>query len=294
MATFAVSAFADEAGKSLDEQIAALVRNGLDCIEPRMIDGNGILTLPEEEIYAIRQKLDASGIKVPSLGSPIGKYPITEPFEPHLAEFRYALKVCRILGAPRMRMFSFFVEQDQLAAYKDEVIARLKMMAKEAKDAGILLCHENESRIYGQMPGQVKEILSEVPEIKGVFDAANYIMNDADVDEGMDATLPTLEYMHIKDASYAEKIILPAGEGNGKIGEMISRIDKAKNGVVILTVEPHLRLFDGFIAIDKHTLKGKYTFANATESFDFAVNSLHNVLKSLGFVKGENKLWTRK
>ena len=42
MAKYVLSAFADEAGKSLDEQIAALVRNDIGCIEVRMIDGKGI------------------------------------------------------------------------------------------------------------------------------------------------------------------------------------------------------------------------------------------------------------
>lgn len=293
MAKFVFTAFADEAGSSIDEQIAALVRNDIGCIEPRMIDGKGFLTLSEDELVALRQKLDAAGITVPSLGSPIGKYPIHEDFEPHYQEFLYCLKAAKILGAKRIRLFSFFAEQNELAACREEVIRRLNMMLDAAEREGIILCHENESRIWGQMPAEVKDLLTALPRLRGIFDAANYIMNDASVDEGMDATLPSLEYMHIKDASYEEKIILPAGEGDGKIAEMLERIDAARDGIVYLTLEPHLRIFDGFISIDKHTLKGKYTFANATESFDCAVASLEKVLTSIGFKKGSNREWTR-
>ncbi len=293
MAKYVFSAFADEAGKSLDEQIAALVRNDIGCIEVRMIDGKNILTFSEEELHAIRAKLDAAGIKVSSIGSPIGKYDIHADFETHLKDFRYCLKVAKILGAPRIRIFSFYVKQDELAACRDEVLRRLTVMLEEAKEAGLTLCHENESLIYGQMPAEAKDVLTALPEMRGIFDAANYIMNDADVMEGFAATLPSLEYIHIKDASYEEKAILPAGEGDGRLAEILGITDGEREGVVYLTLEPHLRIFDGFIAIDKHTLKGKYTFANATESFDCAVKSLEKVLTSIGFKKGDNREWTR-
>jgi len=294
MAKYVFSAFADEAGKSLDEQIAALIRNDIGCIEVRMIDGKGILTFSEEELHAIRAKLDAAGIKVSSIGSPIGKYNIHEDFETHLKDFRYCLKVAKILGAPRIRIFSFYVKQDELKECRDEVLRRMNVMLAEAKEAGLTLCHENEALIYGQMPAEVKDVLTSIPELRGIFDAANYIMNDGDVMEGFRVTLPSLEYIHIKDASYAEKIILPAGEGDGHLGEILSETDKARDGIVYLTLEPHLRIFDGFVAIDKHTLKGKYTFANSTESFDCAVRSLEKVLTSIGFEKGDNREWTRK
>jgi len=167
-------------------------------------------------------------------------------------------------------------------------------MLDKANEEGIILCHENEALIYGQGPNEVKDILTTIPELHSIFDAANFIMTDGDVKAGFEATLPNLEYVHIKDASYAEKIILPAGEGDGCLPELLSRVDAAREGVTYLTLEPHLRLFDGFVSIDKHTLKGKYTFANSTESFDCAVRSLEKVLTSIGFEKGDNREWTRK
>lgn len=293
MAKFVFSAFADEAGSSLDEQIAALSRNGIGYIEPRMIDGKSFLTLSEKALADMRKKLDDAGIRVYSLGSPIGKYPIHEDFEIHKADFRKALRAAEILGASRMRIFSFFVGQEELGACREEVLSRMRYLLDEAKKAGVVLCHENESLIYGQMPHEVEDLLTSLPDLKSVYDAANFVMNDADAAEGMRATLPSLDYMHIKDASYKEKIILPAGEGDGDIAKRLLEIDAAREGTVTLTLEPHLKLFDGFAAIDKHTLAGRYTFANATESFDFAVKSLEKVLTSIGFRKGDNKEWTR-
>jgi sugar phosphate isomerase/epimerase len=293
MARFVLSAFADEAGSSIDEQILALKENGIDYIEPRNIDGKGILTLTDDELRLVKAKLDENGIKVNSLGSPIGKYNIEDDFEPHLELTRRAIEVCKILGTENMRMFSFFTSQEDLAKNRDEVIARLKAMAAEAKANGIKLCHENESKIYGQMPGEVRDILSSVPDLYGVFDPANYRMNNADVIEGIEATLINFRYMHIKDAEYSSQTILPAGEGEGKIGEIIDIINERVDGVVYLTLEPHLHLFAAYKDIDEHELKGKHKFKNNREGFDFATNTLKELLRSRGYERNSNNEWIK-
>ena len=73
MAKFVLSAFADEAGAMLSDQIAALKENGIDFIEPRNIEKRGILKHTEDELLEIKCILDENAIKVGSLGSPIGK-----------------------------------------------------------------------------------------------------------------------------------------------------------------------------------------------------------------------------
>ncbi len=293
MAKFLISAFADEAGTTLEEQISALKRNGIDYIEPRNINGKPILSLSDEELKHVKAELDKSGIKVNSLGSPIGKYPIKEPFENHLKDFHRAIEVCKMLGTNRMRMFSFFVEQSELTSYGDEVIYRLEKMAEIAKDHGIILCHENESDIYGQNPEQVREILTKIPSIQGIFDAANYRMNDQDVTDGIEATLINLGYLHIKDAIYGSQTIVAAGDGEGKLAEIIDRVNNATDDCVYLTLEPHLFIFDAYKVIDKHELVSKYNFTNNKESFDFAANMLKELLIKNGYKKGDNNEWTR-
>ena len=293
MAKFILSAFADEAGTTLDEQIAALKRNDIGYIEPRNINGKPILTLTDEELALVKSELDKNGIKVNSLGSPIGKYPINEPFEKHLVDFYRALEVCKALGTDKMRMFSFFTKQDELKKYRDEVLARLNEMCRIAKEHDIILCHENESEIYGQNPQEMLDLMKNVEGLKGIFDPANYRMNDCDVMAGIDATLVNLAYLHIKDAIYESQIIVPAGDGEGKIAEILDIVNKATDDVVYLTLEPHLFLFDAYKLIDNHELKGKYTFSNNRESFDFAVNALKNLLIENGYKKDENNVWKK-
>ena len=293
MSKYVLSAFADEAGTSLEEQIAALKRNDIGYIEPRNINGKPILTLTDDELAEVKEKLDENGIKVNSLGSPIGKYPITEPFEKHLEDFRRAIEVCKILNTDKMRMFSFFVKQEDLSKYRNEVLKRLNVMTSIAKENGIMLCHENESEIYGQNPEEMLDLMTNVDGLYGIFDPANYRMNNCDVIKGIKATLVNLAYLHIKDAIYESQIIVPAGDGEGKIDEVLDMVNSATDDVVYLTLEPHLFLFDAYKLIDSHELKGKYTFKNNSESFDFAANALKALLTKCGYERDGNGIWKK-
>lgn len=291
MAKFILSAFADEASNTIEGQIAALKRNGIGWIEPRNVNGS-LLEKSEDELKEIAATLSATGIRVSSLGSPIGKYDIDKSFDTHLAQFRRALRVCEILGTRRMRMFSFFVPRERLAECRGEVLRRLRVLLDEAKAAGVTLCHENESGIYGQDPAEVRDLLTTLPDLRGVYDPANYVMNDQDPIKGIEATLPSLEYLHIKDAIMAKKSIVPCGQGDGQIAEVLRRVDAARDGEVFLSVEPHLHVFAAYKQIDSHELKNEYTFANPGEAFDCAVSALKKTLQKIGFHE-ENGIWKK-
>ena len=293
MAKFVFSAFADEVGNSLDEQISALKGNGIRYIEPRNIDGKCIVDFSDEEILAIKARLDENGIKVGSLGSPIGKYPITDDFDAYIPKVKRAIEIAKLLGTKYIRMFSFFVEQNELSTHRDEVIRRLREMVKIAEAEGIVLCHENESKIYGQMPNEVRDVLVSVPGLGGIFDAANYRMNNANTMEGIGATLVNFKYMHIKDAIFADQMIVPAGEGEGRIGDVIDVINGHTDDTVYLTLEPHLHEFNAYKLIDDHELKGRHVFNSGREAFDFAVGALEALLTNYGYGKDENGVWKK-
>lgn len=293
MANYVLSAFADEAGNSLQEQIQALLDNNIKYIEPRNIDGRSIMDFSDEELLSIKAELDKNGIKVGSVGSPIGKYPITDDFESYIPKVKRAIEIAKLLDTKYIRMFSFFVAQNELSEYRDEVIKRLKAMVKLAEENGVVMCHENESRIYGQMPREVRDLLTKVDGLGGIFDAANYRMNDGDVIEGIEATMINLKYLHIKDAIFEKQQIVPAGEGEGKIDEVLSIVDKHTQDTLYLTLEPHLHLFDAYKKIDDHKLRGKYEFESGREAFDFAANALKKLLTKIGYSEDENKIWKK-
>lgn len=293
MAEYILSAFADEAGKTPEEQITALIDNGINYIEPRSFYGKGILTLTNEELYEIKKVLDKANIKVNSLGSPIGKYPINDPFETHLTDFMRAIEICKILETSNMRMFSFYIPKgEDPKKYSDEVINRMSALSDIAKENGITLIHENEKDIFGQNPEEVDYLVDNLPDIKFIFDGANYRMAGCNVMDGMNATIKNFGYFHIKDAIFESQTIVPVGDGEACYETMFDIVNKNVQGTVYLTLEPHLHIFDAFRDIDSGELRGKYSFKTNREAFDFAANALKKLLTKEGY-KEINGVWKK-
>ncbi len=283
MAKYILSAFADEAAPDLAGQIAALKANGLSHIELRMIDGHTVLDKTEEELLAVRRVLDEAGITVSSLGSPIGKYDIEADFEPQFTLFCHAVKAAKILGTARMRIFSFFIPAGKHEQYREEVISRLTRMTEYAKAEGVTLCHENEAGIYGDSPARVADLLAAVPELRAIFDAANYLLLDFSPLEGFEKCREKLEYLHVKDALGLEKTIVAAGEGEGFYRDILCTLGDASDATYFLTLEAHLNEFAGYGAIDDRQMKHKYEFASAGEAFAYGMAALRKTLKRAGY-----------
>lgn len=299
MATFILSAFSDEAAVSLAEQIEALREAGITCMEPRFVDGRGILDLSDGELDALAAALREGGIGLSAIGSPIGKYDITADFTPHFELFRHACDVALRLGTPRIRLFSFFIpEGEPPAKYRDEVIRRMTAMQEYAAAEGIILCHENEAKIYGEKPAEVADVLAAVPGLRAIWDAANYILTDSDPLSGFEASASRLEYCHVKDAVARDGgVIVPAGEGEGCMKEIFRRISDKTDGTVYLTLEPHLNAFVGYGAIDDRDLAGKghgHTFRDNRESFAFGAAALKRLLREAGFEESKTGVFTPK
>ncbi len=281
MAEFILSAFADEYSPKLDEQLEGLKANGVPCIEVRGIDGKNVSTLTEEEMLAAKAKFDAAGITVWSIGSPIGKIKITDPLEPHLEQLRTCIKAAKIFGTKNIRMFSFYMPEGMSREEaRPEVMRRLKIMLDIAKEEDVLLCHENEKGIYGESAACCLDIQKEFGgEIKLIFDPANFVM---DGHESYPAAYEMLgdmiHYMHIKDGT-AEKVICPAGKGIGGVPQIIADLNKKRDGKVVLSVEPHLRVFKGFADLEAgEKTKMPNTYASSADAFKAAVDAIKEII----------------
>ena len=98
--------------------------------------------------------------------------------------------------------------------------------------------------------------------------------------------------MCIKDAKI-NRAIVPVGMGDGQYAEVLSRVDSLTDRTVILTLEPHLHIFDAYKKIDSHKLENQLSFDSADEAFDCAVEHLKKLLTSLGFHEEENHVWKK-
>jgi 3-dehydroshikimate dehydratase len=253
---FTLSAFGDEIAADLAEQLDVMQREGIPALEFRAAWGTNILDLSDEQVRQAKGLLDEREMHVSAIGSPIGKVKITDDFGAHLHRFRRALAVAEMLDAPRIRIFSFFIPGGEEAAhYRTAVMDRLLMLTQLAEEAGVTLWHENEKEIYGDIATRCADIHTTIrsPHLRAAFDPANFIQCGVrPMDEAWPLLADVSTHIHIKDAVLADGHVVPAGEGDGQVKELLQAL-VARNYRGYLTLEPHLKAagpFGGFSGPD--------------------------------------------
>ena len=247
-----MSGFSDEINKDVDIQFTVLNKLGIKYFEPRGINGTNVSDLTIDEAKALKEKMDKYGIEVSSIGSPIGKIKITDDFESHKEKLIHTIQIAKILGSKYIRIFSFFIPDGEYDKYKDEVLRRMKEMANIAEEMDIMLLHENEKGIYGDVADRCKEIFDYVnsPNLRGVFDMANFVQcGETTYPYAFNLLRPHIEYMHIKDALYSDGSVVPPGYGDGKVKEIIGEL-KASGYDGFYSMEPHLGSFEGLADLE--------------------------------------------
>ncbi|MCL1859671.1 MAG: sugar phosphate isomerase/epimerase [Oscillospiraceae bacterium] len=279
-----LSGFADEIDDNFENQLKGLKENDIEYIEVRGVNGKNISVLTQNEMDGAKKLLDLYKIKVSAIGSPIGKIKITDDFDEHLKVFDNVIASALTLDTKYIRMFSFFIPDNQYKQYRGEVMRRLAVLLERATKKNLVLCHENEREIYGESPELCLDIMQEFNGgIKFVFDPANFIVGGFEpYPEAYDLLAGHIEYMHIKDAG--ETGIVPAGFGKGKIKEILSDLILNRNFDGFLSIEPHLSVFTGIDELEgegKKNMIVKNKFKSKPEAFAAAANALKDILSGI-------------
>ena len=251
-----LSGFSDEIDHDFATQCEVVSGLGLKYIEIRSAWGTNILDLDGDQLVEIQRLLAEHGLQVSSIGSPIGKIKITDDFGPHLERMRHATDVARLLQAPYLRLFSFFVpEGDDPDDHRDEVVSRLRAIADVAEQAGVIAVHENEKEIFGDIPRRCLDIVTSVdsPNLKLAWDPANFVQCGVKpFSEGYADLRPHTVYIQIKDALFADSSVVVAGAGDGEVPETIRALrEDGFDG--FFSLEPHLgtqNTLGGFSGVD--------------------------------------------
>lgn len=275
-----IYAFADEASAFIDGQIKAMRDNGLNGLEIRNVDKVNVSEISDAKAHEVKSKLDTAGFKVWSIGSPIGKIDIEkDDFILHTEKFKRTLEIANITGAENIRLFSFFIPGGKdPAEYKNEVIERLGKFCDIAKNSGVTLCHENEKGIYGDTAPRCLDIHKALPEIKAIFDPANFVQCGQNTLDGWNMLSGYVKYLHIKDA-LTDGNVVPAGKGAGNVEYIIKSFKESGGNSV--TLEPHLTVFEGLAALENEGEKSKvglYSYPSAEEAFKAAADALKAII----------------
>lgn len=275
-----LSGFADEIDPALTKQMEVIKKLGMSHIEMRGVNGKGLVEYSVAEAREIKKQLDDNGIRLSSLGSPIGKIKITDDFEPHFELYKHTVELAHLMETPYIRMFSFFMPEGQdPARYRNQVMEQLGRFADYAKQNGVCLLHENEKDIYGDIASRCLEIMQLYygDHFQAVFDFANFVQCKQDTLEAYELLKPYIRYVHIKDAVWATGDVVPAGMGDGHVAEILKKLkDSGYQGY--LSLEPHLSDFAGFQALEHGAAKKEKL--DGEGAFTLAHQSLQNILSA--------------
>ena len=283
MAHYILSAFADEVSSDFTKQLEYLKSKDISYIEPRNINGTGVAAITLEEAKNAKKMLDDYKIGVSSIGSPIGKISVEDDFADHIRLFEHVMDIAEIFETKNIRMFSFFYPKNtDVHTHRAAVLARLEILLELAEKRGLTLCHENEKAIYGEAPEDCLDLMKHFDgRMKSVLDMGNFAFCQKDPMKGYEYLAPYIEYIHIKDAFYDTRIVL-AGQGEGKVFEILSAYNKYTDKDTFLTMEPHLTVFDGLNKLSNmDDIKVQNAYATPEEAFDAAVAALRGILERI-------------
>lgn len=264
MSDIKISGFYDEASGDLRTQCELIKKLGEHYLCPRVVNGKNISAYTVEEFEKdVKPVLDEYGIKFSSIGSPIGKVGLydEEGYQAQIKKLQELVKIAKVMDCKYIRIFSFRVDKKgDYDAYFPEVVKKLRGYLDVVKGTDIVLLHENEKGIYGDVPDRVMKLYKEIndPQFQLCFDASNYIQCDADPKQAYEMLKDYVVYYHIKDCS-KEKVEVPIGHGEGNYENMIHD----------LVVNRH---YKGFMTLEPHT--GKYAVARKTIRFLFPIAAL--------------------
>ncbi len=272
-----LSGFSDEISPDPREQCQVASGLGLKYVEIRSAWNVNILDLDADQLATLQRTLKEFDLSVSSIGSPIGKIFIDEDFEPHLDRMRHAADVARRFDAPYIRIFSFFIrEGDDPDRHRDEVLRRMRALTEVAEQHDVILLHENEKEIYGDIPRRCLDLVTSVDShsLRLAWDAANFVqVGVRPFTEGYAQLRPYVEYVQIKDARLADASVVVAGAGDGEVVETVRAL-RADGFDGFFSLEPHLADYNatgGFSGAELWTSAWKaFTDILKSEGIEFA------------------------
>ncbi|MFI7677222.1 sugar phosphate isomerase/epimerase family protein [Actinophytocola sp. NPDC049390] len=232
----------DEAAPDLAGQLAAVARAGLDAIELRTVDGVALSDLDDHAFADVVDALEWSDTRVVCVDSRIGNWarPVTGPFELDLDELAVLARRCAVLGCRYVRVMSYpgggLSERD----WRARVVARLRVLADRAEQAGLVLLHENCAGWAGESARRTLDLLAAVdsPALGVLFDTGNGVAHGYAAHDMLSALVDHVAHVHVKDAVAGPRYTLP-GQGWARVADCLRLLlDNGYRGA--FSLEPHL------------------------------------------------------
>lgn len=271
-----LAAFADEIDPNLGTQIHHCQRNGVTHLELRSVDKINVLDFSPGQKIEIKTRLDAAGLGVAAIGSPIGKMAIDQSWPDHFDRFKIAVEMALFFEAPMIRLFSYYPPGGEgkgaIEPHRRQIIDRFLAKAEYIQSMPVTMVHENEKGIFGEKGKNCLDLMQTVnsPKLRTAFDFANFVQAKERPIDNWPLLRPYTTHIHIKDALMISGQVVPAGQGDGDVEMILS--EAARDGYGgFLSLEPHLK-----VAGHSHGETGPELFKTAADALK-AILARHNI-----------------
>jgi L-ribulose-5-phosphate 3-epimerase len=215
-----VGAVTDEfSPENVDRALAAMAELGMTFAELRVVNGKNIIDHTDAEIDRLRARIEARGMRVLSIASPVLKctLPDAPPVASHIQQdmfsaaytnadqprlARRAFDIAERMGAPVVRVFSYWrtVAPDECFP---RVAAALRELAEQAGERGLTVGLENEHACNIATAAETARLFAEVdhPALQVIWDPANgLVAGETPYPEGYrKLPLSRIVHVHAKD-----------------------------------------------------------------------------------------------
>ncbi len=253
----ALAVIGDEIGPSLPEMISFCAENNVRRLDMRTVGGCNLLGMTLDEVKTIKRTLTDASIEVPTFVSPLLKW--TAPgkqasagkvdfaFDPKdcpaADPFQYAFEVAAILGAGRMRIFSYLRYPGYAPLDLKPELDRLLALAERN---GVTLEMENEPVCNVGSIAELAAFFAAWPKpvparLRPLVDIGNsWSMDQPPIDGDIAILAPATDQIHLKDRDRKARRIVPLGDGDVPWAMELERLlGGVKKGEVLASIETH-------------------------------------------------------
>jgi L-ribulose-5-phosphate 3-epimerase len=224
---FQVGAVTDEfSPDNLDRALGAMADLGMTFAELRVVDGKNILDHTDAEVHDVRAKVEARGMRVLSIASPVLKceLPDAPPIAPHIQQdmfsssfgfedqprlARRAFEIAERTGARVVRVFSYWRTIDPEASF-DLVASALRELADQAGERGLIIGLENEHACNIATGEETARLLAAVdhPALQVIWDPANaFVAGEIPYPQGYSRVpVSRIVHVHAKDCDVTNHV----------------------------------------------------------------------------------------
>jgi len=233
-----LSVITDEIAPRIGRALDVCTELAIDAVELRFVDRIHVIDLPTGDLRAVRADLDRRGFDVSAIASPFMK---CDRGVPQDAVLSATLQAADILGAPIVRAFSYWREQDPNAALS-EAGHELHAAAERAHAAGVTLALENEHECNVATSAEAFAALAaaDSPHLRLIWDPGNAAMlapSSFTGLGGLEDIRRRVAHVHVKDVTASQKWTR-IGDGIVDFAAMLRYLDETG--------------YDGYLSFETH------------------------------------------